>query len=93
MPFQKGNTLGRQGTKARIDKLDALFTWVASGGAREFHSKLATLASKEELSPPEKEFMDRYAPLIEYAKPKLARREIVGNDGGPIQINLVNYKP
>lgn len=91
MPFQKGNKLGVIGAKVRKDKLDNLFAWVASGGAREYHELLASLPKHDDgLSKGKTEFLDRYAPLIEYAKPKLARKEIVGDGGGPLKVMLLD---
>lgn len=81
MPFVKGNKLGslQKGTKkARTQAWDNIVGWLIGDGGHEFKKKLAKLASGEELTKAEREFMDHYKDLIEFHQPKLARTEING---------------
>lgn len=82
MPFKKGNTIWKEGWKAKKEndkaRLEVFFGIAADGGAEEYSNKLDKLAKGEELDKPELEFMDRYEKLFEYMKPKLARTEQTG---------------
>jgi hypothetical protein len=52
---------------------------------------MARLLLNQPVSQPQREFMDRFESLLEYFKPKLARRELTGEDGGALTIKMVNF--
>lgn len=95
MPFAKGNTLWKEGLKARkekTDKINEFFTIFANGGMEQYANLLDKEAMGEELTKPEIDFMDRMQFWAEFVRPKLARTEQTGKDGGPITVNVVTFK-
>ena len=78
MPFKKGHTLttGRPlgSRNIKTHGVDFLLRYVAEEGADEFLSKLK-LAGDEK-------FLLLFKDLLEYVKPKLARREVDVTSGG-----------
>lgn len=84
--FQKGNTLGKQGTIAREENKQNLWEYMASGGARQYNEKLNDLANGKDLSKPEQQFMDRSERLFPYVK---ARKTDVTTDGEKIQVSPI----
>lgn len=49
-----------------------------------YNEKLMCLNEGIKLDAPQKEFMDRFERMYEFARPKLARKEVVGEGGGPV---------
>lgn len=95
MPFEKGNTLWKEGLKAKKENkllINELMSIAVSGGFSDYVNKLDQLSKKKELTKQELEFMDRLEKLFEYAVPKLARTEMTGKDGKDIKGILV-YLP
>jgi len=87
MTFQKGNDLWRKGLEVRKQQRTYLETFLVTlgrEGLERYADKLITLSQKEELTKPEKEFMDRFEGWREYIVPKLARTEITGKDGADL---------
>jgi len=94
MPFQKNNTLWKEGLKQKRknkERIDTFFEIVADGGIAQYGAKLEALANKEELTKEELEFMDRFEKLFEYVRPKLARQEHTGKNGKELSINLIRF--
>lgn len=90
MPWKKGDTeTARKGGTAAAEHrrgLEKLLVYMASEGSEAYNSKLEKLAGGEEVSPPEKDFMNRIERNMEYFAPKLSRAEIGGKDGGAIKV-------
>ena len=83
MPFATGNQLWKDSHASRLankeSMLDILFGELGNGGADAYGEKMEQLALKNDLTKPEKEFMDRYEKLLEYIAPKRAREDGKGN--------------
>lgn len=96
MPFQKGNTIWKEGVKARREnqerKLDLFFSLAAEGGAEAYANKLDKLERGEKLSESEELFMKKYENLFEYMQPKRARVDGKGETAEGNTINIINYK-
>jgi hypothetical protein len=91
MAFAKGNQLWKEGLKAKQENKDRMSEFLAiyvNGGFDAYADKLDSLSRKEKLTPEEKLFMDKMEFWAEFVKPKLARHQHTGEDGGPIQQNL-----
>lgn len=90
MPFTVKTAKANQkkGVEAKKKHQDDLWAYLSSGGARQYHAKLAVLADKEELTKPEQEFMDRVEKLFPYVK---ARKTDITTDGKELQPVLVKF--
>ncbi len=84
MPFEKGKekTGGRnQGVvNKKTEQWDIFATWCLEGGLEKFQEEMDKLSGKD--------FIKAYTDLLEYHKPKQARIEHTGEDGGNIQIEI-----
>lgn len=88
MAFKKGNDLWKKGVAARTEKkekIDAFLATVAGGGMDHYARVMDKLAEGEELTKAEAQYLDRMDGWREYVRPKLARKEVTGKDGGPIE--------
>lgn len=91
MPFAKGNTLWKESHRVQEenkDRMYAFFDIYQNGGMEAYADKLDKLNRKEKLTEPELEYMDRMQFWAEFIKPKLARKEVTGKDGGEIQAKI-----
>ena len=90
MPFVKGNQLGKK-NKGKLG--------IRKRACNEVSEQLISLSPRynellegqmngHDISKPEKEGMDRFEKMYEFARPKLARSEITGKDGGDINLNI-----
>lgn len=89
MPFAKDNQLWKSSHKARAenkDRVQDFLSLIANGGIEAYANCLAKLASKEELSPPEKEFMDRMEKWKDHIS---AKKAPVDGDGETVRPILV----
>ena len=87
MPFNSitAKAGGKKGGKSgKLDGVGAYLTYLATGAARQYYEKLEQQAQGEELSKPEREFMDRFEKNTEYIAPKLARTEVKTEHSGEI---------
>jgi len=102
MTFTKetAKELGRKGgktPKAKTQAWNNIVGWLATDGGMTFKALLDKQSRGEDLSKPEKEFMEHYKDLLEYHRPKLSRTTVAGDKDNPIQakveIELVNANP
>lgn len=88
MPFAKGHKLstGRPpGAKSiKTEQWEMIGQYLTREGADTYLASLKKLYNDEKYA----EFMERFEKILEYFKPKLARKEITGEDGGPVETNL-----
>lgn len=92
--FQKGNKLakanaGRMGPRKKMfaevsDQLISL--------SPTYNEKLVAMSDGQKLSDPEREFMDRFEKMFEFARPKLARSVVVGDKENPLEVTF-NLSP
>lgn len=78
MPFTKetAKSAGKKGGQAgKFDGVGEYLSYLASGAARHYYTKLEQQAVGVELSEPEREFMNRFERNTEFIAPKLARNE------------------
>lgn len=97
MPFKKGDPQSlewaRQGGKAQVENrragFDKLTTYLRNGGSEEVERIFLKVKDGEDLTEGEKKFYDMFKDLLEWAAPKLARTEHVGDGGGPVEIKNI----
>lgn len=80
MPFTKGNQLWKEGLKTKVEnktRLQQFHEILAEGGSVKYGEMMEELAEGNELSPPKREYMDRYERHLEFVTAKLARTESV----------------
>lgn len=80
MAFPKGHKLSgsRKGSKnKKTEQWEAFAEYCMSGGLQKLEKELNKLEGKE--------FALAFTNLMEFHKPKLARTEVTGLDGGPIK--------
>ena len=75
----------RRENKNRVSELMGA---IVDGHFEDYVDKLEELHLKKKLTDPEREFMDRFERLFEFAAPKLARKELTGKDGAEIQAKI-----
>lgn len=96
MPFAKGNTIWKEGHKARAEgkerNIDLMFGMAAEGGAQRYAELLDLAARGEDIGKMEQLFMTKYENMFEYMKPKRARVDEKGSAAEATVINVVNYK-
>lgn len=88
--FQKGNTEGAK-TKGRVGIRKKMYKEVSENLialSPIYNECLNRQMDGEELPEPTKEGMNRFEKMYEFARPKLARKEISGPDGGPVEHQL-----
>ena len=61
--------------------IDSFAETIVNGGMEKFQMELMKLSGKP--------FVDAYAAFFEYVKPKLARTELTGSEGGAITIKVI----
>lgn len=88
MPFapgESGNPDGRpKGSKNKNTEIwDNFCEFLVNNGAQRFLTELQTLEGKD--------YTDQFQKIVEFAKPKLARTEVVGDKDAPLTINLIKY--
>jgi hypothetical protein len=71
--------------------VDDLLLILAEEGSDAYANMLDQLARNKMVDGPQLLYMDKVEKLLEYVRPKLARKEIGGLDGAPIQIQGINY--
>lgn len=95
--FQKGNKLGhlqKGKPKFRTQQWDNFGVKYLS----EFTGKYVELMNKlsngdiKGLTPGHLRFMEEFKDLLEYFRPKLARTELTGQDGGPIDLVTIIHQ-
>lgn len=74
----KGKPKGAINKKTLI--LESFAKTIVEGGMEKFEQELHKLSGKE--------FVNAYMTLFEFVKPKLARTELTGKDGDPIEANI-----
>ena len=88
MPFQKGNTLsvgkGRKGYGEEAWK--NIGSFLITEGAEAY----VTIMRENIKEDPDK-FVAMFHTVLEYFKPKLARKEVDINGAGPVTINLLQF--
>lgn len=93
MPFQKGNTLWKEGIATKLkkqDKINEFFLIAGNGGVQRYGDMLDKLARNEEVTKIEIEFMDRFEKLFPYMK---ARKTDITSDGkelNPVLVKFIN---
>ena len=75
---QKSSRKGIQGKKNL--QWDIFAQWCLEGGLEKFQKEMNKLKGKD--------FINAYTQLLEYHKPKQARIEHTGEDGGKIQVEI-----
>lgn len=91
MPFQKGNTLWKEGVATKLkreDKIREFFLIAGNGGIQRYGDMLDRLARGEEIRKPEREFCDRFEKLFQYFK---AKKTDITTDGEKIESVLVQF--
>jgi hypothetical protein len=81
MPFQEGNTLGTANAnkpKRKFIDWDTFGRVFLSENLDAYNELSALQRAEQPVGKGQREFMDRYERMLEYFKPKLARREISG---------------
>jgi hypothetical protein len=94
MTFQKGNklaTVNKGRPQAKTLAWNNIVGWLVGDGGHRFKEILGTISTGGEVTKEEKEFLGHYKDLLEYHQPKLARTEITGEGGGPLQIQPISY--
>lgn len=94
MPFAPGNKLwveSQASRKANRARVDDLLLILSEEGSDAYADMLDRLARNQGVDAPQLLFMEKVEKLLEYVRPKLARKEIGGLDGAPIQIQGINY--
>ena len=94
MPFKKGNKLGEKG-KGKTGMRKKMFNEVSEqliSLSPVYNELLENEMQGMELTDAHKDGMNRFERMYEYARPKLARQEISGLNGGPLehQVTLDN---
>lgn len=88
MAGRKVNLLGRKKGRPKKEEdktgVDNIIDKIVQDGAAKFEKELMGLEGKE--------FVDRYAQLLEYVKPKLARTEHINEQDSSITLNLISSK-
>jgi len=78
MAFKKGNTIWKEGLKAKTDnkeRMNRFLSIAASGGLTEYANKLDKLSRGKELSKAELVFMSKIENLLPYVTPKLSQSD------------------
>ena len=78
---KKKKTLLRE--KVGLDSWGSIETYLLGKGAKKFIKEIDTLEGRE--------FIASYSDAMEFFKPKLSRSEHVGDKGGPIKHEVVDY--
>lgn len=92
MPFKKGQSGNIKGRIAGKKKealpakrtnaaIEALIDDIIKKGAKKYRQEIMKLEKKQ--------YTDTYDRLLEYRLPRMARTEVTGADGGPIQVAQV----
>ena len=92
MPFAQGNQLGKK-NKGKLG--------IRKRACNEVSEQLVSLSPRYnelldaqmhgvEIKKPQKEGMDRFEKMYEFARPKLARSEITGKNGGDINVSVTS---
>jgi hypothetical protein len=68
----------------KTQQWDDLGDWLVAEGATRYMRCLMESDNEN--------YMKRFEMALEYFKPKLARTQVVGEGGGPVQVELVQYK-
>ena len=88
MPFQKGNTLsvgkGRKGYDEEAWK--NIGSFLVTEGAEAY-----VMIMRENIRENPDKFVVMFHTVLEYFKPKLARKEIDVNNNGPMTINILQF--
>lgn len=79
-PFKEGNPGRPPGPNKKTVVLDGFAKHIVEGGMDKFQDELNKLTGKD--------YVTAFMTIFEYVKPKLARTELTGKDGGPIKGNL-----
>ncbi len=80
MPFQKGHKYGERNKgvkKAKTQQWENIGAYLATEGAHKYIEILKNANGEE--------YLKHFEQVLEYFKPKLARQEHTGKDGGPIE--------
>ncbi len=83
--FQKGNKeAAKKGRHEKTKQWETLAESIVTTHTERFNSILETCDDKT--------FLMHFSSILEYFKPKLARTEITGEDGGAINVAITGMK-
>jgi hypothetical protein len=88
MPFQKGNKLavGNRNYQTGKEAWENVGSFLVTEGAEAYVNLM-----RENIRENPDKFVAMFHTVIEYFKPKLARKEVDVNNNGPVTINLLQF--